>query len=526
VALSAWPQGVKTGSTDDVTAGSCCSVGRRWMRVGLLGALGCALLVGVAPDAGASFPGSPGEIVFSSTFTGDREIYVAAADGSGRVDLTRDPHADITPSWSADGRRIAFASDRSGSVEIYLMNADGSGVVQVTHDGAYADDPRFTADGRFVVYESKIGGNWEIRRVGVDGSGEVDLTHNRAIDRSPATSPNGRLVAFSSNRGKTGTHIWVINIEGKALRRVTKAKGSQTDPAWAPVGGRLAYVAGALGAGTSIWTVLANGKGARQLTAQRERTEINPSWSPNAHSIVYQDCPPGNLNGCTLSVQALGGSPIDISNLRAPFLDTFDAGVPDRFWNSHEDGTGAQESEQNGQLVMSISADATQGGTFNQISAGWFGACQLTGDFDVQGDYQLLQWPAENGVAVNLGASSLGAGPSRQSQKFGEVYASYIPPTDGEHILTQDTAGTLRIQRQGDTATTSYKTAAGGWAPIQSGPVATVPTYIGVGISSGNNFFIHQPVAVAFDNFRINSGTISCATPWWEDDSPDWQALR
>jgi len=77
-----------------------------------------------------------GEIVFSSTFSGDREIYVAAADGSGRVDLTRDPQAaDITPSWSPDGRRIAFASDRSGSMEIYLMNADGSSVVQLTRDG-------------------------------------------------------------------------------------------------------------------------------------------------------------------------------------------------------------------------------------------------------------------------------------------------------------------------------------------------------------------------------------------------------
>src|SRR5580765_1728613 len=72
----------------------------------------CAALALAAP-AGAGFPGKPGQIVFSSTFSGDREIFVAAPDGSGRVDLTRDPHADVTPSWSADGKRIAFASDRS-----------------------------------------------------------------------------------------------------------------------------------------------------------------------------------------------------------------------------------------------------------------------------------------------------------------------------------------------------------------------------------------------------------------------------
>jgi hypothetical protein len=31
-------------------------------------------------------------------------------------------------------------------------------------------------------------------------------------------------------------------------------------------------------------------------------------------------------------------------------------------------------------------------------------------------------------------------------------------------------------------------------------------------------------VRVAYDNFRINSGSITCPT-WWDDSSPDWQAI-
>ena len=173
----------------------------RWGRRALPGVMAGAVLLGVVAPAQAAFPGKAGQIVFSSTFAGDREIFSAAADGSGRVDLTRDAHADVTPSWSADGKRITFASDRSGAMEIYLMNADGSGVAQVTHDGSFADHPRFTADGRSIVYESRKGGNWEIRRIGADGGGGVNLTRNRASDRYPAVSPNGRLVAFASNRG-------------------------------------------------------------------------------------------------------------------------------------------------------------------------------------------------------------------------------------------------------------------------------------------------------------------------------------
>ena len=324
-------------------------------------AIACGALVGVVAPARAALRCEPGRIVFSSTFAGNREIFVAAADGSGRVDLTRDPHADVTPRWSADGKRITFASDRSDSMEIYLMNADGSGVVQLTHDNAFADHPHFSADGRSVVYESKKGGNWEIRRIGADGSGEVNLTRNHASDRFPAVSPNGRLVAFSSNRGTSGTHVWVMNIQGGALKQVTLRKGNQFEPAWAPSGGRLAYVSGTLAAGTNIWTVLANGKADHRLTALHADQQLNPSWSPDAHSIVYQGCPLGG-SACTLSVMPLHGSPVDISMLRAPFLDTFDAGVPDLLWNPHQDGTGAQMSAQNGQLVMSIAADAIQGG--------------------------------------------------------------------------------------------------------------------------------------------------------------------
>jgi hypothetical protein len=54
------------------------------------------------------------------------EIYVANADGSGRVNLTNNPASDTDPAWSPDGSRIAFATSRSGQT-IFTMKADGSG---------------------------------------------------------------------------------------------------------------------------------------------------------------------------------------------------------------------------------------------------------------------------------------------------------------------------------------------------------------------------------------------------------------
>jgi hypothetical protein len=34
--------------------------------------------------------------------------------------------------------------------------------------------------------------------------------------------------------------------------------------------------------------------------------------------------------------------------------------------------------------------------------------------------------------------------------------------------------------------------------------------------------FSHPDVKVAYDSFRVNSGTFSCPS-WWDDNEPDWQ---
>ncbi|HSC48724.1 MAG TPA: hypothetical protein VLD16_00565 [Gaiellaceae bacterium] len=70
----------------------------------------------------------------------DAEIWVANANGSLRVRLTRNKVVDSEPAWSADGRRIAFVRgagsfmppEQSSPAELYVMNADGTSVTRLT----------------------------------------------------------------------------------------------------------------------------------------------------------------------------------------------------------------------------------------------------------------------------------------------------------------------------------------------------------------------------------------------------------
>ena len=92
-------------------------------------------VVEVAADpAGPEFDGawSPDgrSIVYRDSTRGineNDEIFVAAADGSERRNLTDHPANDWGPDWSPDGSTIAFNSDRGrGRPGGFLVDADGT----------------------------------------------------------------------------------------------------------------------------------------------------------------------------------------------------------------------------------------------------------------------------------------------------------------------------------------------------------------------------------------------------------------
>jgi len=115
-----------------------------------------------------------------------------------------------------------------------------------------------------------------------------------------------------------------------------------------------------------------------------------------------------------------------------------------------------------------LAADSVQGGQYNEIEAHWGTNCRLPGDFDVQVDYQLLEWPAANGVQAGLDSFDA-TNPIfaiRESQTFGEQYSSWIPQSFDSQP-TSDLAGTLRVQREGSTAVVSYLSGAT-WVTVAS----------------------------------------------------------
>jgi hypothetical protein len=218
----------------------------------------------------------------------------------------------------------------------------------------------------------------------------------------------------------------------------------------------------------------------------------------------------------------IGGAAINITPLKAPFLETFESRY-DRLGAPLLDAGGAQTTYDDGKVVVTIGAAAVQGGEFNNINAGWYSMCKLVGDFDVHGDYQLLEWPAANGVSVQVNAV-YPDGPlaEREGQVWGEQYTAWISPVVTS-LQTLDASGSLRVQRAGATAVSSYLSGAA-WVPIASGPTRPDPSGINLEAMSFGNRFAHREVKIAWDNLSINSGALSCPEASWVDDTADWRA--
>src|SRR5436189_175612 len=72
-------------------------------------------------------------IAYSSSRSGDPEIFIADANGGGGRRVTSFRGPDVSPVFNPKtGAQIAWISGRTGLPQLYIMDADGTGVTRMT----------------------------------------------------------------------------------------------------------------------------------------------------------------------------------------------------------------------------------------------------------------------------------------------------------------------------------------------------------------------------------------------------------
>ena len=192
------------------------------------------------------------------------DIFVADTKGNQLKQLTNEPGYDAEPTVSPKGDLIVFTSTRSGDLELYTMNIDGSDVKQVTHELGYDGGAFFSPDGTKLIFRTSrpktdqeikeykdllaqglvMPTNMELYVCNIDGSDMTKITDLGSANWAPFFHPSGKKVIFSTNHHKEkhdGFNLFMINLDGSGLEQITFDGVFDAFPMFSPDGTKLIF---------------------------------------------------------------------------------------------------------------------------------------------------------------------------------------------------------------------------------------------------------------------------------------------
>jgi Tol biopolymer transport system component len=206
----------------------------------------------------------------------------AAKERGSPTRLISSSRLDWAQEYSPDGTKAAFASERSGRNNIWICEGDGTGCFQLT-DKARAVNPSWSPDGERLVFSGQEeGGGSQLYVAEIEGGFIRRLTHDGAGDFTPSWSHDGNWIYFSSER--TGERqVWKIPAEEGEPIQLTREGGLRPRES---ADGRFVYYADRPRI-SSIRRIPVNG--GEELPVMAGRTTFVGLWTLWRNQIVHAD---------------------------------------------------------------------------------------------------------------------------------------------------------------------------------------------------------------------------------------------
>lgn len=192
------------------------------------------------------------------------DIYKADLEGKVTGWLTQDPGYDAEATVSPDGQKIVFTSTRSGDLELWTMNIDGSEPQQITNELGYDGGAFFSPDSKKLVWRSSRPKtpeaqaeykkllaeglveptDLEVYVANVDGSDMRKITDIGKANWAPSWHPSGEKIIFASNhKSESGRqfNLFLVNLDGSGLEQISFDGTFDAFPMFSPDGKYVAF---------------------------------------------------------------------------------------------------------------------------------------------------------------------------------------------------------------------------------------------------------------------------------------------
>jgi Tol biopolymer transport system component len=224
----------------------------------------------------------------------DVDIFTVGVDGSNLRRLTTSGGGKNSFSWSPDGLTIVFRWEPSGtngySSDIAIVTLADLKVTTLVHE---AWSPAWSPLGDWIAYYSAAAKGSGLYLIRPDGSDNHQILAGDA--EYPAWSPTGSRLAFMSlgfpprsSPSSADYELYVVDVDGGNLQRLTNLTGEDGLPAWSHDGTQIAYQRAATGVEWEIHVMGADGQDDHLITDPNNGLEEQtPSWSPNDLYVAY-----------------------------------------------------------------------------------------------------------------------------------------------------------------------------------------------------------------------------------------------
>lgn len=227
------------------------------------------------------------------------ELLVAIALQCVAVSVSDAQPAAVSPFPRGLSGTLAFQSDARGAnnpagrVKLYTIELSSGRISALTTTGDWHDQqPRWSPDGQRLAFISSRGGSYNIYVMDADGRNLRRLTDHRGNDHDPTWLPDGQSMVFTSDRDRgTGRfdlyRLWFT--DGTIERLTHSFQGFAFMPAVSPDGNWVAFVATTFPVAGGWVNQVHVLELATKQTWPFDTTAPGcwPNWSPDGQSITH-----------------------------------------------------------------------------------------------------------------------------------------------------------------------------------------------------------------------------------------------